>query len=43
MRTIVIIVVSFAAGVYAHKYKEQLKVLFGNLWDKIFHKKTEGQ
>jgi len=43
MRTIVIIVVSFAAGAYAHKYKEQLKVLFGKLWDKIAHKKTEGQ
>lgn len=43
MRTIIVIVVSFAAGVYAHKYKELLKVLFGNLWDKIFQKKTEGQ
>jgi hypothetical protein len=40
MRTIIVIVVSFAAGVYAHKYKEPLKVLFGKLWDKIFHKKT---
>jgi hypothetical protein len=41
MRTLILMVVSFLAGVYCYKYREGLKSLIKKLWDKIFGKKED--
>lgn len=43
MNTIILIIVCFGAGVYAHKYKIQLKALLTKLWEKVGKRKNEGQ
>jgi len=39
MRTMVLMAISFLAGVYCYKYREGLKELIKKLWDKVFGKK----